>query len=86
MGGSGAGPIEQNINYDFTWTQQVVNAKTGNQYYDYFVIEFPSSGFNKEPLTVTCNVGSCRLLRGWNWVVWKYNVDKASGSTVAMTV
>lgn len=35
---------------------------------------------------MTCNVGTCRLLRGWNWVVWKYNVNKAQGSTVALTV
>lgn len=30
MGGSGAGPIENNINYDFQWTQQVVKADAGN--------------------------------------------------------
>jgi len=46
MGGSGAGPAETNINYDLTWTQQVAAAKTGSQYYDYFIVEFPTAAFN----------------------------------------
>lgn len=25
-------------------------------------------------------------MRGWNWVVWKYNANQAVGSTVSVTV
>lgn len=86
MSGTGAGPNEQNINYSFSWLQVVQPAQSANQYYDFFIFEFPAYAFNKQPLTVNCNVGYCRLMRGWNWVVWKYDVNRAVSAVVSMIV
>lgn len=40
MGGTGAGPNESNIIYEVTWDTKDL-MKGGNEYYDYFIIEFP---------------------------------------------
>ncbi|KAL4501728.1 hypothetical protein ABPG72_018779 [Tetrahymena utriculariae] len=85
MGGTGAGPNESNIIYEVSWDTKDL-MKGGNEYYDYFIIEFPQYAFNKQPITVSCSVSFCKLLRGWNWVIWKFNSNISKGSTVTMKI
>ncbi|EWS71333.1 hypothetical protein TTHERM_000331066 (macronuclear) [Tetrahymena thermophila SB210] len=86
MGGTGAGPKEFNINYQFTIQQKVFAAQSNPENYDYFIIEFPFYAFNQQPLTVSCSPGSCRQLQGWNWVIWKYDSNYSVGATISLTV
>ncbi|KAL4449717.1 hypothetical protein ABPG74_008090 [Tetrahymena malaccensis] len=86
MGGTGAGPKEFNINYQFTIQQKVFNSQSNPENYDYFIIEFPFYAFNQQPLTVSCSPGSCRQLQGWNWVIWKYDSNYNVGATISFTV
>lgn len=37
-------------------------------------------------MTVNCNIGYCRLLKGWNWVVWKYSSNVAQGASITLIV
>jgi hypothetical protein len=39
--------------------------------YDFFIVEYPKPEFGNQSYTIQCDIGTCLVTRGNNWVIWK---------------